>query len=529
MKLSHPDFQPLQVGQEVSTSGEILAYPARVYPDKTGLICGTRSWTFAELDRLANQFAHAVLNMFPDQDDPVGIMGRNSAEYAIAHFGTSRTGRISINFPTRCTVDDLIYTMKLTKPAVFIVDIAYLDITKAALDQLEDKPVCIIIGDGKFTGFWQFINDQAVTHPSVDVDADSGGSIIFTGGTTGKPKAVLASQRARAISAMAGVEDFRVQSNQVAGYSVPFTHTAGLFSWFQPAILAGCSGIIIPKWEPISFMELVEAHGINVIFAVPSQLATLLDHPAFEPERLRSLQKIVFGGSPLSRNLIERAENLMPWLECARAYGSSETGHLAAQLKTDREVHYEGYNQPGGRLEIEIFKEPGVVALEGETGEIATRGAHLMLQYLDNNEANTAFFKSDISDSQWGWMGDLAIKHKHYFSVVGRSKHMILSGGLNIFPAELENILIDHPQVRDCVVFGIEDETWGELPAAAIVSNNRNTDINAIMDFVAERVARYKRVRQIFVLDELQRTTAGKPQLEIIKNHCLKLLAKEQV
>jgi acyl-CoA synthetase (AMP-forming)/AMP-acid ligase II len=524
MYLSHPTHQALQPGQEVSTSGEILAYPARVYPEKTGLICGTRSWTFAELNRIANQFAHAVITRFADQDGPIGIMGSNSAEYAIAHFGTSRTGRYSINFPTRCTADDLIYTMRLTKPVVFIVDIAYLEIAKSAMAQLEEKPFCVAIGEGEFMGFWNFIKDQPDTLPAIDIDADAGGSIIFTGGTTGKPKAVLASPRARAISAMAALEDFRIQSNQIAGYSVPFTHTAGLFSWFQPAVLAACTGIIIPKWDPKSFMDLTETHGINVIFAVPSQLATLLDHPAFDPERLRTLQMIAFGGSPISRSLIERAEQVMPWLECARAYGSTETGHLAAQCKADRELQYEGYNQPGGRLEIEIFKEPGVIAEEGETGELATRGAHLMLQYLDNDEANTAFFKSDISDGQWGWMGDLAIKYKDYFTVVGRSKHMILSGGLNIFPAELENILIDHPHVADCVVFGIEDETWGELPTAAIVATDKDIDLDAVMEFVAERVARYKRVRQIFVIDEIQRTVAGKAQLEIIKKHCLRLL-----
>jgi len=118
-------------------------------------------------------------------------------------------------------------------------------------------------------------------------------------------------------------------------------------------------------------------------------------------------------------------------------------------------------------------------------------------------------------------MGDLAIKQEGYFTVVGRSKHMILSGGLNIFPAELENILIEHEDVADCVVFGIEDDTWGELPAAAVVADSDKIDIDEIMAFVAARVVRYKRIRQIFVIDQIQRTVAGKPQLEIIRDRCL--------
>jgi acyl-CoA synthetase (AMP-forming)/AMP-acid ligase II len=320
---------------------------------------------------------------------------------------------------------------------------------------------------------------------------------------------------------MAAIEDFRIESEVVAGYSVPFTHTAGLFSWFQPAVLAGCTGVVIPKWDPELFMQLTERHGINMTFAVPAQLATLLDHQEFEPDRLRSLKRLVFGGAPLSRTLIERAEDAMPWLECARAYGSSETGHLTVQVKADREQVYDGYNQPGGRLEIEIFKEPGVVAAEGEIGEVATRGPHLMTGYIGDDAAQTGFFKSDTTDGDWGWMGDLAVRHKGYFSLAGRSKHMILSGGLNIFPAELEEVLGRHPDIADCAVFGIDDPVWGELPAAAVVTKSGNAESEAIMNFVGAEVARHKRIRRIYFVDGIPRTGAGKIQVFRIKEQCL--------
>jgi acyl-CoA synthetase (AMP-forming)/AMP-acid ligase II len=211
----------------------------------------------------------------------------------------------------------------------------------------------------------------------------------------------------------------------------------------------------------------------------------------------------------------------MPWMECGRAYGSSETGHLAAQIKSDRDAVYDGYNQPGGRLEIEIFKEPGVVAEEGEIGEVATRGAHLMTGYIENDDANTEFFKSDTTDGQWGWMGDLAVKHEAYFSLAGRSKHMILSGGLNSFPAELEEILSGHPAVSDCAVFGVDDPTWGELPCAAVVANDEDAEAEDIKIFVADQVARYKRIRRIYFVDQIPRTAAGKIRVFLVKEKCL--------
>ncbi|TAK49776.1 MAG: long-chain fatty acid--CoA ligase [Xanthobacteraceae bacterium] len=522
MGFSDPTYKRLQPGQNVATSGEVLGYAAAAYPTKTGLICGAHSWTFAELDQLANQFAHALLAAFRLHDGPVGIMGANSVEYALAHFGASRTGRYTVNFPTRCTVDDLVYAVNLTRPAILVVDGPSRDMAVRASSRFDIQPRLIAIA----TGFWDFLAGQLHTPPDITVDPDAGGSIIFTGGTTGRPKAVLASQRARAVSAMAAIEDFRIESDTIAGYSVPFTHTAGLFSWFQPAVLAGCTGVVMPKWDSELFMQAAESHGISVIFAVPAQLAMLLDHPAFEPRRLRSLERIVFGGAPLSRALIERAEAAMPWMHCARGYGSSETGHLASQARADRDKVYDGYNQPGGRLEIEIFKAPGVVAGEGEIGEVATRGPHLMIEYLGDRDATDAFFRPHTTAGDWGWMGDLAVRNNGYFTLVGRSKHMILSGGLNIFPAELEDVLIRHPDVADCIVFGVKDEMWGELPAAAVVPRGNWLDTEKVLAYVAEGVARYKRLRKLYVLDEIPRTGAGKAQLHVVKELCLRMDAQ---
>ncbi len=516
MSFSHPSHKRLLPGQQVSTSGEVLAYAASAHPDKTGIICGERSWSFKELNAAANQFANGVLERFAGSPGPVGIMARNSAEYVIAHFGTARTGRATANFPTRCTRADLIRTINLTRPVLLILDAESRAMVEEARDQLEAPPVQLGLEE-----FAAFLDEQPATPPDLEVDPDGPGSIIFTGGTTGAPKAVLSSHRARAISSMAAVEDFRIDASETAGYSVPLTHTAGLFSWFQPAILAGCTGVIIAKWDTISFMELAERHGISVIFAVPAQLAGLLNRPEFDPGRLKSLKRIVFGGAPIARHMIEKAEALMPWMECHRAYGSSETGHLAVQIKTDRHAAYDGYNQPGGRLEIEIFKSPGTLAAIGEVGEVATRGEHLMSGYMQNPEAQAAFFKSDETQGDWGWMGDLALRHEGYFTLVGRSKHMILSGGMNIYPAELEEILGAHMDVADCAVVGLDDETWGERPVAAIVAaEGAAPDVEALLVHVAAGVSDYKKLRDIFVVAEIPRTAGGKVQVDAVRDIC---------
>lgn len=521
MQFSDPDCVRIDPAWEISTTGEILAQAATRFPDKTGFICGERQWRFDEMDRAANRFANFLMSEYSGKDGAIAIISHNCAEYVVTMFGTARAGRVLVNLHTRNTPVDLAAAISLTKPVVLVIDNASQAMAAEALSGVVEAPDILSIRGGDPAcddGFWQRFSAAPDTLPAIDIDPDAPGSVIFTGGTTGKPKAVVASQRARAISVTAAMEDFRLQAEETGGYSVPLTHAAGAFSWFQPAVLAGCTGVMIPKWDVESFQALTETHQISVIFAVPAQLALMLAHPSFDPARLKSLKRIVFGGAPLSRSLIERAETALPWLSCERAFGSSETGHLGAQDRAGRAKIYDGYNQPSGRLEIEIFKEPGVPAAIGEIGEIATRGPHLMSGYLENPDADTEFFRTADTAGDWGWMGDLAMKHDGYYSIVGRSKHIILSGGYNIYPAELEEILNNHSDVNDSAVVGIEDETWGELPVAAIVPARPGIDTDVLSDHVAAKVAGFKRPRQIMIVDVIPRTQSGKIDVDAVKS-----------
>ena len=244
MSFSHPTRKPLLPGQKISTTGGILAYAAATHPEKTALICGSRSLTYGELDGAANRFANAVLSRVADRDGPVAIIGRNSAEYVIAHFGTARTGRYSVNLQTRCTADDLVHAVNLTRPALVAVDADCRNLVDAARDRFDAPPEQLVIGGAETEtdgDFWEFFADQPDTPPDVRVDPDGAGSVIFTGGTTGRPKAVLSSHRARAVSAMAAIEDFRIDPQEIAGFSVPFTHTAGMPESFSIRIPAAAA------------------------------------------------------------------------------------------------------------------------------------------------------------------------------------------------------------------------------------------------------------------------------------------------
>lgn len=242
----------------------------------------------------------------------------------------------------------------------------------------------------------------------------------------------------------------------------------------------------------------------------------LLDHPDFSAARLKSLKRLVYGGAAATEELLARAEKALPDTRIVQALGSTETSHLLCQQPEERRKKPGTLGKPGPRIEMAVFKASGERCAPGEVGEIASRGPHMFDHYLDQPEETKAYYKSGDG---WGWTGDLGtIDEDGVFAMVGRSKEIIISGGMNISPVELENALEDHPAIAASAAFGIPDETWGELPAAAVVLKpGASASEEEIMAHSAERVAHFKRLRYVAIVDELPHTASGKIQRTAVK------------
>jgi acyl-CoA synthetase (AMP-forming)/AMP-acid ligase II len=235
----------------------------------------------------------------------------------------------------------------------------------------------------------------------------------------------------------------------------------------------------------------------------------LLEDPAFEPHRLRSLKKLIFGAAPAPVALLDRAEQALPWVEFIQNFGQTETGPLITQYPADRRHNPQGLGRARDLIEAGVYTAPGIPATPGEIGEIAARGVHLMREYLAEADETADFFRSGDG---WGWTGDLAtIDEGGQITLVGRVKDVIIAGGVNIYPAEIERVLAEHPLIEECAAFGIADERWGELPVAAVVAiEGVDIDVQEVADFCAARLARHKRPRRIELLEALPRSPAGK-------------------
>ena len=290
--------------------------------------------------------------------------------------------------------------------------------------------------------------------------------MTFTGGTTGRPKGAVVSHTARYVSAASTAREHQITEEDVVGVVVPMFHAVGLMIWYQAAILRASTAVILRRWDPAEFIAQAERHGISSVFLVPVQVRDLLRSPAFDRKRLSSLKNIGVGGAPTPPGLIEECRAALPHCGYTDHYGQSETGPLTILKPSETEAHAGTVGRPAEGVELRIVDGDGNPVPAGTVGELVTRGPYMMEGYFGDEEETARYFRGG-----WGWTGDLGRADEDgYVTLVGRSREIIISGGFNIHPSEVETALASHPAVEDCTVFGVPDDRWGEAPVAYVVA-----------------------------------------------------------
>ena len=488
--------------------GDILSNTAKTFGGRTAIISAGRALSYAELDHLAGRFAAGLAARGVRPGDRVGILLRNLQEYPVAHFGVAKAGAVSVHLPLRLAPRELEYVLGKIPLAALVADVSLPELLGAARPFLPGGRI-LAAGGAALPGTVAF-DEVLIDAPPPPVAIDDAGpaAILFTSGTTGYPKGAIQPHHGRWLSAQAAIADFALTSSDVLAMASPMYHAAGLCTWYQAGVAAGASAVLMPAWDPAGFIEDVERHGITGAFAVPTQLAMLVRHPAFDARRLRSLRVLVFGGAPSAPELITEVERALPGTRLVQNYGQTETGPLFSAQPEDRARNPAALGRPNPLIEVRIITE-GREAGVGEIGEIATRGAHLMLGYFDDPVSTKKFFRDGDG---WGWTGDLAVRDAEGFiTLVGRSRDTIISGAVNIYPGELERVARMHPEIADCAAFGVPDPVWGELPAIAVVRRPGATiDAAAVQALFEGEIGRHKRPRAVHFVDSLPYTPVGK-------------------
>ena len=498
-------------------TGHILHQSARRHPGKTALICDNRHITYGDLAADANRFAHAIASRGIGPPDTIAIMSQNIPEYVVAHFGCAQTGAILVNLMPAYVADELAVILSTTEARLIVVEAAFQEKITGIIERLPNLSHIVVIGEppsAKTEGyitFDDFIDGQPATPLGLSLLETDPFAMTFTGGTTGLPKGAVVSHRSRFVSTYTTAIEHEVSESDVVGLLTPLYHTMGSLVWLSTGLLVGATCVMLTSWDPDAFVSQTKQHGISCVLMVPVQLRQLLDDEIFDAAKLASLRKIACGGAISSVDLVSEVNRKLPDALFTNHYGQSETGPLCVYKYYHPRDKAGTIGRPALGVDFALLDTEGNPVASGKTGEIVVRGPFLMEGYYNNPEETASYFKKG---NGWGWTGDLATIDKDGFvTLVGRSKDMIVSGGINIYPREIEIVLESHVAVIDCTVFGIPDDKWGEaLCALVVTSNDTHVAERELLSHCTDHLARFKRPKIIRFVDTIPKSPSGKVQ-----------------
>jgi acyl-CoA synthetase (AMP-forming)/AMP-acid ligase II len=347
----------------------------------------------------------------------------------------------------------------------------------------------------------------------VPINDDDLFNIIYSSGTTGLPKGIIHTHYVRAMYCSLFAAAYRILPESVVLHAGSIVFN-GAFLTLMPALFTGATYILMPSGEPSKIIETIERERVTHMKTVPSQIIGILNAPNFAPEKLKSLEMLGSVGAPLHMEHKEKLASLLPGI-FYELYGLTE-GFVTILDKNERPEKLGSVGCPPQFFEMRIMSEEGAVLPPGEVGEIVGRGPILMPGYYKRPDLTA----QSIID---GWLhtGDMGYMDEDgYLYLVDRKKDLIISGGVNVYPRDIEEIVVQHPAVQEAAVFGVPSEKWGEAPLAAVVlrQGNRVTP-ESLREWINQRVgARYQQVVGVVIMDEFPRNVAGKTLKRVMRD-----------
>jgi long-chain acyl-CoA synthetase len=455
---------------------------------------GMRDQSWSELIDRAARLAHGIGKIGVSVGDRIALLAPNCTAYAEWLLAAPWAGAIIVPLNTRWSADENIFALGDAKPALLIVHAAYRALA-APLAAAVPEARLVFIGDAPppgYIAYEELIGVEAA--PRAPAGPDSIYGIFYTGGTTGTPKGVMLSHGGLVANARATMKAGPFAPGGVFLHVAPMFHLADLLG-FNAISLGGGTHCMIPGFDAPGIVEAIDRWGVTDLLLVPTMIQMLLDDPAFDPDRLRSLRRILYGASPISEAVLDRVMHALPAVDFYQAYGMTELSPVATILDAadHRGDRSQGRLRSAGRpiegVELKIIAADGRAANAGAVGEILVRSPGMMAGYWQRPEETLAAL-----DGGWMHTGDGGfIDPDFYLHVVDRVKDMIVTGGENVYSAEVENAIAGHPGIAQCAVIGVPDPHWGErVHAIVVVRGDITLAGQEILTACRARLAGYK-------------------------------------
>lgn len=501
-----------------TTIGDLLREKAFEVPNRTALVEAPpeehtrRSWTYSELLAVAEKTAQALLTRF-QPGDRIAVWAPNCAEWMLLQHGLSLAGMVLVTINPAYRSDELRYILQQSRARAIFFAESYRGFDMRSTVQDVEPELSNLEASFSFSEFESFVNSATTPIKLPEVSPDSAVQIQYTSGTTGFPKGALLHHR--------GVVNASLKVAKGSGFydggtwinAMPMFHIGGgTLTELGTMALAG-TYVLMPEFEAGHILELIETYRGTLTLAVPTMLIRMLDHPDLATRDFSSLETIMSGAAVVPADLVRRVKKAFN-CQFTIVFGQTELHGVISQTHLDDspEDQSETIGRPLGNVEIKIID---VVTEEtvpiGESGEICARGYQTMLGYFEMPEETAATLQND------GWLrtGDLgSMDERGYLTITGRLKDMIIRGGENIYPREIEETLFSHPLLSEAVVLGMPDQEWGERVVAVIKSNN-TADVPAageLQSYCRERLAKYKTPVDWYIVENYPLTASGKIQ-----------------
>ena len=472
-------------------------------PRGCATVFGTRTRRWDEFVQRVARLASGLRSLGVARGDRVAMLGLNSDRYLEFYAGVPWADAVVVPLNTRWSAPENVYALNDSGAHVLLIDDEFLPMGSAILGEARSVREVICVGEACApAGMMSYEHLIERSTPIPDA-ARAGGDlagIFYTGGTTGFPKGVMLTHGSLWASAAAGVTLVPVVRDAATLHAAPMFHLAG-FGGVMMALLTGARHVIIPRFDPGLVLESIERNKVTSVLMVPTMIRMLMMHPNLPTTNLSSLRHLIYGASPMPEALLREAMRALPGCQFYQAYGQTELSPVATVLGPEYHT-FEGSNAgklaSAGRVspccEVQVVDAGGSEVPRGTVGEIRVRGLNTMLGYWNKPEETAATLRDGwVHTGDAGWMDN-----EGFLYVVDRVKDMIISGGENVYTAEVENACVGHPAVSQCAVIGIPDDDWGEaVHAIVILRDGQQVTTGDLIAHCHRLIAGYKCPRSI--------------------------------
>jgi len=494
---------------------------SELHPDKTAILFKGVRISYLELHGRANRTSCWLQSLGIEKGDRVAVMMNNCPEFIDIYLACARLGAIFIPVNFRLAGQELDYTLKNSRPRLFVFGDTCAEIV-GELNPNQYLPPMLLASIGNHSGSLEILDYSSET-ASFDgqrpfltkslgpADPEEPHVIMYTSGTTGEPKGAVLSHRKTFFNCLNADIFFKLHFDDIMLVILPLFHSGGLFIQASPVLYKGATMIIHSKFDPAGAYEDIERFRVTKLLGVPTVYRSLLEVSPEKRGDLSSLKVCAIGGEQVTSELLGRCKKA--GFPVRQIMGQTETSILLWASEEDSLRKPGTVGRPVFHAEVGLFDRHGHPVSPGEVGEIVVRGSIMMKEYWQDPVRSEETIRNG-----WLYTGDLArMDDEGYFYLVDRASDMYISGGENVYPAEVERVLKGHPGVEDIAVLGIPDETWGEVGNAFIVPKpGGNYSERDIISYCEGRLARFKWPKKVTYCKEFPRTSLGKIRKAIL-------------